>query len=126
MDNYFEEDPEEKVGRYITGIFDEEVLVVMPRISWAYLDWLEQELNADVKAFFQQCEAVPLSEEERHEVYQNTVYKNFLQCEKAGLPRPAWCNPASQADFDDFEDRFSTAINEKDVLKRLQKADKPQ
>ncbi|MDW3181647.1 hypothetical protein [Roseobacter sp.] len=115
---YFKEDPNEKIGRYISGVFDEKVLVVLPRVFWAYIDWMEVEHKADFTSFFKQCESVPLEEDERHEVYRNTVYKNFLQFEKAGLSRPEWCTPASQEDFENFEDMFSMKIDEKDVVRK--------
>jgi hypothetical protein len=82
----------------------------MPRSSWAYIDWVKLKLNGDMTEFFKECEAILMSEEERHDVYQNTVYKNYLECEMAGLPRPEWCTPATQEDIELFEERFSTII----------------
>lgn len=116
---HFGEDPEEKIGRYVEGIFDEKLLVILPRIYWAYIDWIEVNLKVDVVAFFKECETHPLGEDERHEVYQNTLYKNFLQCEKARLKRPEWLSAATQAEIDAFEERFSVTIDENELFKNM-------
>jgi hypothetical protein len=90
--DYFDEDPREEIGRNVEGVFGEPVLVIMPRVFWAYLDWMETELKGDVRSFFIECEAV------RSPVhgcitaaYQNAVYQNFLKRERKGLSRPPWC-----------------------------------
>jgi hypothetical protein len=94
--DYFDEDPLEEVGRMVEGVFGEPVLIVIPRSSWAYLDWMETELQGDIKSFFIECEAARTpAHGNSTQAYQNAVYQNFLKCEKKGLPRPEWCNPAA-------------------------------
>ncbi|MEP1327058.1 hypothetical protein [Pseudophaeobacter sp.] len=100
---YFDEDPEEEIGRNVKGIFGEDLLVVLPRISWTYLDWLERNAKVDVQRFFRDCEALRTPDYGcHHKVYQNTVYKNFLERERDGLARPEWCDPAPAMDLVDI------------------------
>ncbi|MGH1466135.1 MAG: hypothetical protein ACRBBQ_12320 [Cognatishimia sp.] len=116
---HYKDDPEEKIGRYLEGVFDEKVLVVLPRIHWAYVDWIAVNLKVDVPTFFKQCETHPLTEEERHEVYQNTLYKNYLQCEKAGLKRPPFLGAATKEEIEAFEERFSVKVDETELFRNV-------
>ena len=109
--DYFDEDPEEEIGRYVKGFSEEDLLVVLPRISWAYADWMEKELKADMVGLFMTVDTLRTPDHgTRTNAFQNVIYKNYLECEKAGLPRPPWCAPATQEDFDQFEAEFSIKI----------------
>lgn len=100
----FDEDPDEEIGRFVKGVFGEDVKVIMPRISWAYLDWLKEHQKANLEKFFSDCEAVALSENEnRNSAYQNTVYEIYLQREKDNLPQPDWCLSVDLLDFGELE-----------------------
>lgn len=102
---HFSEDPDEQVGRYVEGVFDEKVLIVMPRMYWAYLDWMETELRGDIVGFFKKCEAVRTPEHGHvGQAYQNAVYCNMMTREKKGLKRPDWLNAASKQEIQYFDD----------------------
>ena len=99
---HFDEDPEEEIGRNVKGIFGEPMLVVMPRISWAYVDWLEQQ-GANVEEFFVKNQMTWTPEHGcRNIAFQNIVHKSFLVREKKGKPRPEWCDPAPAEDLLDI------------------------
>jgi hypothetical protein len=105
---HFSEDPDEQVGRYVEGVFDEKVLIVLPRSSWAYLDWMETELLGDVVGFFKKVEAVRTPENgDATNAYMNAIYFNYFERERKGLSRPEWLNPISKEDMLVFEDRLT-------------------
>lgn len=102
---YFKEHPEEQVGRYVDGVFEEKVLVVMPRAYWAYLDWMETELKGDITGFFKGVESLRTPEHgHTGQAYQNTVYSNMIEREKKGLKRPDWLDPATQDEIKYYDD----------------------
>jgi len=101
--DYFDEDPYEQIGRFVKGAFGEDISVIMPRISWAYLDWLEQNEKISLRLFFEDVEKVRTENHgNMHEVYQATIHHNFLKREKEKLPRPEWCEPAEPEDLLDL------------------------
>lgn len=101
--DYFDEDPSEEIGRFVQGLFGEDVNIIMPRISWAYLDWLETELGGDLKGFFLKCETIDIPQDEcRHEAYRNAVYYNYIKRESKKLARPPWCPPADPTEIDEI------------------------
>ncbi|WP_417261456.1 hypothetical protein [Celeribacter sp.] len=101
--DYFDEDPDEEIGRNIEGVFGEPSLVVLPRIYWAYVDWLNNETGGGIRDFFLKLESVPIPIEAcRNEAYKNTIYYNYLKREKKNLSRPPWCPAAAPEDFDAF------------------------
>ncbi len=100
---HFDEDPDEEIGRYVKGIFNKDVLVILPRVSWAYIDWMESELKGNVKEFFEGVDQVRTPEHGTiHQAYQNAIYFNFIQREKSGLSRPPWCGKATPEQLADF------------------------
>ena len=50
--DYFDEDPYEKSGRYMPDAFGNPIIVRLARISWAYLDWLDETYDRDGGKFF--------------------------------------------------------------------------
>ena len=102
--DYFDEEPYEKVSRQVEGMFGEKITITLDRLDWAYLDWIEENLNANITKFIQTLERQRLpSDGERDQIFADNVRKNFLTFEKKGRPRPPWCDPAHPDDFDELE-----------------------
>ncbi|KPD13152.1 hypothetical protein [Phaeobacter sp. 11ANDIMAR09] len=100
---HFDEDPDEEIGRYVTGAFGEPMLIVMPRISWAYVDWMESEHGTNVNAVFQKNQKMWTPEFGcKNVAFRNLVHKSFLKMEKKEMGRPEWCDPASPEDLLDI------------------------
>jgi hypothetical protein len=103
--DYFDEDPNEEIGRQVVGLFDEPITIAMPRISWAYLDWMKSELGGDLKGFFQKCETIAIPHDEcRNEAHRNAVYYNYIKRESKGLSRPPWCRAATKNEISELLD----------------------
>lgn len=101
--DYFDEDPYEKVGRYVPDAFGKPMIVILARISWAYLDWLEEVEKCDISGFFQDNDRDRWEEDGTiHEVMEGAVRLSYLRREKLGYPRPEWCPPASPAEYMDI------------------------
>jgi len=101
---HFDEDPSEELGRNVKGIFGEPMLIVLPRITWAWLDWMESENSANVEEFFIRNQETWTPEHGcRHKAFHQVVHKSFLAREKKGLSRPDWCDPAPPEELLDFE-----------------------
>ncbi|WP_306129707.1 hypothetical protein [Roseovarius sp. MMSF_3350] len=98
--DYFDEEPYEKVGRKIKGVFEHEMTVCLARISWAYLDWLEENSGAKIWKFFIDNELAHRPDMTNFDDWmEQAVYGTFLRREKRGEPRPPWCPPADPKDF---------------------------
>ena len=107
--DYFDEDPDEEIGRNVEGIFGETILIVMPRVSWAYLDWMETELGGNIKGFIHRCETIYIPEDEcRHEAYKMAVYYNYIKRESKKLSRPPWCPAADPDDIAELLEGLTT------------------
>lgn len=101
--DHFNEDPYEKIGRYVAGAFGRPIIVYLSRISWAYLDWLEEEEACDVQQFFIDNDAIRLESDGcLHAWMEGAVKTGYLRRERKGLPRPSWCPPANPAEFVDI------------------------
>lgn len=100
----FDEDPFERIGRYVNDGFGCRVIVHMPRISWAYLDWLEENVEGvDVRQFFIDNDVARLESDGCiHEWMEGAVRKAYLYRERNGCPRPEWCPPANPCDLIDI------------------------
>ncbi|WP_424991314.1 hypothetical protein [Fluviibacterium sp. S390] len=100
---HFNEDPYERLGRYVTDGFGCRAIVHMPRVSWAYLDWLEKVEGCDVAGFFIDNDLIRLeSDGSIHDWMESAVRTAYLRRERKGLPRPEWCPPANPCDFVDI------------------------
>lgn len=101
--DYFNEEPDEEIGRFVKGVFDEPTLVILPRVSWAYVDWMKESQGCDVEEAFKK-NLISWTPEYgcRHNAFKNLVFKSFLKMEKRGLPRPEWCGPADPVDLMDI------------------------
>jgi len=102
--DYFDEDPYEKSGRYMPDAFGNPIIVRLARISWAYLDWLDETYDRDGGKFFQDNHKVhdPL-ECDFDEWMEGAVSGVYLRNERRSRPRPAWCPAANPAQYTDVE-----------------------
>ncbi len=102
--DYFDDDPFEIVGRQVEGAFGETITVSINRIDWAYLEWVEKELNGNVKDFIKQVERRRRPHDgERNEAFAGAVRQIYLKFEREGKRRPPWCAAAHPDDFDELE-----------------------
>lgn len=101
--DYFDEDPYEKTGRYVTGLFGHPVIVSLARISWAYLDWYVEQYGGDVGKFFRiNIEGHDPRECNVDEWMEGAVRLTYLGEEREGRPRPEWCPAANPAEYMDI------------------------
>jgi hypothetical protein len=82
------EDPHEIIGRYVNNALGVREIVMMPRISWAYLDWLE-EGGAQIAEHIKACDR-KRGDIEFGDCLQTWTYWALQDRDRAGLPRPAW------------------------------------
>lgn len=102
--DYFDEDPNEPIGRQVEGMFGEKITVSINRLDWEYLDWIEKELGGKTKEFIKYVERVRRPNDgERNDIFAAAVRQIYLRFEKQGKPRPPWCAPANPLDFDELE-----------------------
>jgi hypothetical protein len=89
------EDPFERVGRIMVGAMGQELSIHMPRMSWAYVDWLAEVEGCDMVGFFKDNDEIYLpSDGCFHDWMEGAVRTGFLRREHKGLPRPNWLRPA--------------------------------
>ena len=101
--DYFDEDPYEKIGRFVTGAFGQPMIVSLSRISWAYLDWLDQTEGSDDDRFFIENDRIRLeSDGSIDDWMEGAVRTLYLRRERSGSPRPPWCPPGNPAEFVDI------------------------
>lgn len=101
--DYFNEDPFEKIGRMVPDAFGNPIVVRLARISWEYLDWLDQTYDRDRDWFFSENHRLHDPREQDLDSWmEGAVNKTFLLHEKKGNPRPAWCPPAPPHDLVDI------------------------
>lgn len=86
--------------------FGNPIVVRLARISWAYLDWLDETYERDGDWFFSENHRVhdPREYGDFDTWMEGAVSKTFLQHEKKGNPRPAWCPAASLAQIAELDD----------------------
>lgn len=93
--DFYDEDPDERIGRFYKDDFGQDIVIHMPRISWTYVDWLRDVEGCDPEAFFIENAAARLPEDGCiHEFMEGAVRKSFLMRERSRLPRPEWLVPA--------------------------------
>jgi len=103
--DYFDEDPEEIIGRQVVGLFGEKLTYHQRRINWAYLDWIEEHLNCEINEMFLNVEKYWRPEDGPLEEFVGAIVRqNFIRFEKEGKPRPPWCPPVDPIYFDELED----------------------
>ncbi|MEM6899087.1 MAG: hypothetical protein AAF583_04875 [Pseudomonadota bacterium] len=101
--DYFDEDPYEKIGRQVPGAMGQPITVVMPRISWAYIDWLLAHDAIAVDQFFIDNDLALRSEYGAIDDWmEGAVRKAFLYREKHDALRPAWLPAALPAEYMDI------------------------
>lgn len=102
--DFYDEDPFEKIGRYVPDTFGNPIVVSLERISWAYLDWYVEHRNGDMDLFFR--ENHKSFEPYRYNLddwMEDAVRHTYLWEEKQGNPRPPWCEAAGPAEYMDIE-----------------------
>jgi hypothetical protein len=93
--SHFDEDPYEQVGRFVPDTFGHPIIVHLSRISWAYLDWLDEHFERDGDWFFSENnKRYDPRECNFDEWMEGAVNGTFITHEKLGNPRPPWCPPA--------------------------------
>jgi len=103
--DFFDEDPYEKIGRYVPDAFGNPTIVRLARISWAYLDWLDENYDRDGDWFFRENHKIHDPREcDFDEWMEGAVSGTYLSREKKGYPRPAWCPAATPAQYADIDD----------------------
>lgn len=101
--DYFDEDPYEKVGRFVPNAFGTKMAVNLTRIGWEYVDWLTNVEGCNMDQFFIDNDQVRLPTDGCvHEWMQGAVYTCFLRRERKGYRRPAWLQPALPAEYMDI------------------------
>lgn len=101
--DYFDEDPYEKIGRHVQSVMGVPIVVKLARISWAYLDWLEQTEQRNIQNFFRENEEIHDPNEcDFDEWMEGAVHQGYLERERDGCPRPDWCPPANPAELVDI------------------------
>ena len=97
-----EDDPFEKVVRIITGAMGQHV--VMPRMSWAYVDWLVETEDRDMVQFFKDNDAIysPAIDGCYNYWMEGAVRTAFLRRERNGMPRPGWLRAAHPDEYVDI------------------------
>jgi len=101
--DFYDEDPYEKIGRYVPNAFGQDVIVELTRIAWTYLDWLEETEGSDIRQFFIDNDRVRLpSDGSIHTWMEGSVKTGFLRRERKGAPRPLWLAPAHPSEYVDI------------------------
>lgn len=101
--DFYDEDPDEKIGRYMLDAFGHPMIVILRRLSWAYVDWLAEAEGCDVPAFFQDNDRARWEiDGSISKVMESAVRLSYLQREKLGYPRPEWRPPADPLDLMDI------------------------
>lgn len=101
--DFYTEDPYEILGRYVPNAFGQQVIVEMPRISWTYLDWLDETEGTDDGQFFIDNDQVHLESDEPFSAWMEGAVKTlFLRRERSGSPRPPWLAPAYPEEYMDI------------------------
>jgi hypothetical protein len=101
--DHFDEDPYEKIGRYVPNVFGHQEIMHLTRIAWAYLDWLRDVEGCDIDRLFIDNDALRLpSDGCPHACMEGIVKTAFLRRELKGFPRPAWLPPAHPAELVDI------------------------
>lgn len=101
--DYFEDDPFEPIGRMVIGAFGQRIVIRMPRISWAYLDWLAEIEGSDIAQFFIDNDYARTAQDGSIDDWmEGAVRTGFLRREQKGYARPAWLQPAHPAEYMDI------------------------
>lgn len=96
----YDEDPFERIGRTLIGAMGQQISVHMPRMSWAYVDWLAEIEGCDMVGFFIDNDEVYLPEDGCfHEWMEGAVQTCFLRRERKRLPKPDWLRPAQPDEY---------------------------
>jgi len=103
--DYFDEDPYEKIGRYVPDAFGNPIIVCLARISWEYLNWYVATYGGDMGRFFRyNLELHDPREKDVDAWMEGAVSVTYLWEEKHGRPRPPWCPAAAPAQYADIDD----------------------
>lgn len=89
-----DEDPYELVGRFIENSLGIPEIVTIPRINWAYFDWLQYDQGRDLRAWVKKCDLTRLNSTETFsEILRDSLYEAYVYREELGDPRPPWLPP---------------------------------
>lgn len=101
--DFYDEDPYEKIGRYVPDAFGQPMIVQLTRIAWEYVDWLRDVEKCDMDQFFRENDGLRLpSDGCVHACFEGTVKFAFLTREREGYPRPEWLQPAHPQEYVDI------------------------
>lgn len=101
--DYFDDDPYETLGRHMPDSFGHPVVIELSRISWAYLDWIAEREDCDLRKLFLDNDLLWRPEDGCRKTWTESLVKTaYLRREKRGLPRPPWCPPANPFEFLDI------------------------
>jgi len=100
----YDDDPFEHIGRTIIGAMGQEMQVVMPRMTWAYIDWLVDVEGCDVEQFFKDADAIynPAIDGNYSYMMECGINTAFLRRERKGLSRPGWLRAAHPDEYVDI------------------------
>ena len=102
--DHFDSDPYEKVARQVPDSFGHPMSVCLYRITWAYLDWIDETYNSSSDSFFTgNHKLYDPREGDFDSLIEAAVYETFLKREKRHLPRPSWCPPAMPFEYEDID-----------------------
>lgn len=99
----YSEDPFERVGRTVVGAMGQSLTIHMPRMSWAYVDWLSEVEGCDMVQFFKDNDEAYLPNEGCFQDWmEGAVRTCFLRRSKKGLPQPDWLRAAHPDEYMDI------------------------
>ena len=101
---HFDESPYERVSRLVPDSFGSPIAVSLHRVSWAYLDWIDETYNSSSDSFFTENHKLyDPREGDFDSLIEEAVYSTYLKREKRNLPRPPWCAPAMPFEYQDVD-----------------------
>lgn len=91
----FDEDPYERVARLVPDCFGNPITAYLGRISWAYIDWLDDTYSGGKDKFFRgNHEIYHPSDGDLNAWFEGAITKTWLERSRDGKPQPDWCPPA--------------------------------
>ncbi|MEE4208685.1 MAG: hypothetical protein V2I43_05415 [Parvularcula sp.] len=103
--DYFDEDPYERVGRYVPGTFGEPVIAAIPRISWAYLDWVVETFGYELDEWWREVHADWRPSDGTQDDWREWMVRHeYLHRARHGLAHPPWCPDPHPIEYMDITD----------------------
>ncbi|MEM7061106.1 MAG: hypothetical protein AAF557_26295 [Pseudomonadota bacterium] len=101
--DFYDEDPYEKIGREVSNAFGRSTVIALQRVTWAYMDWVQETEEADFTQFFIDNELIHRPADGSFDDWmEGAVRKAFLCRERNGAPRPEWLPPADPIEYADI------------------------